>query len=82
MFLWPWRWIGKGGGIRVSLGKIAGHISECAEVWKRTVGGPKDHGIIALFDQDLGAFEAICLGEADSLAATVLEDFCGHIYSL
>ena len=78
MFLWPGRWLGEAGGIRVVLEKVTGHVPDGAEVRQRTVGRPKDDGIIPLFDQDFRALEAKRLRQADGLAAPMLEDFCGY----
>lgn len=47
----------------------------------RVGSGPKDYGVVALLDQDLRAFEAVFLRKTDGLAAAVLEDFSGHIYT-
>ena len=42
-----------------------------------------EHDLFAmLLDEHFGAFEAKGFREADGLAASVLEDFCCHIYSL
>jgi hypothetical protein len=63
--------------------KVARHVPDGAEVRQRTGSRPEDDGIIPLFDQNFRALEAKCLRQANGLAASMLEDFCGaHIYTV
>jgi hypothetical protein len=77
----PGRRFGKVTGIRKFLRKILRDLGECPKLRKRH--GLENDLIIPLFDENFRAFEAKRLRQANGLAASMLEDFCGiHIYIL
>ena len=72
---------GKVPGVGKRVGEVTSNFGEGTEFFRGD--GLEQHVVAMLFNQDLGAFEAEGLGQADSLAAPVTKDLGGdHSYKM
>ncbi len=75
MFGGPGRRFGKVTRIRKFFRKAACDLGKCPELGKRH--GLENDLVAVLFNKNFLALEAKCLRQANGLAASMLEDFCG-----